>query len=158
LDDALTPEYVVSLECGDEYLKNRVMSLPESQLQALALDKECKPQCHIHSLAFAKKMEAFKAQNTDDLTVLNFFDDNEIHPLVFAVDTYSSVEKLTKDIISKIGKPRNYGLSMAQIEALKKQEEEKKRQEEEKKLQEKNKNDKEEEERQKKAMAEWVCL
>ena len=40
--------------------------------------------------------------------MLNFFDEHEVHPLVASGET-DSVEAVMTPILSRIGKPRNYG-------------------------------------------------
>ena len=64
------PEVVVSLDADDEYLKSRVMNLPESVVSGT----------HNTEDLFLKRLAEFRAVNTDDQTVLNYFDELEVHP------------------------------------------------------------------------------
>ena len=105
-------EVVASLEATDEFLKNRVMNLPESVVagthnteegrtchvkalpafklfffppgwgSALKLSFLSNP-CHVilqTSAGLMRRLAEFRAINTEDETVLNYFDELEIHP------------------------------------------------------------------------------
>ena len=95
---------MVSLEAPDEFLKNRVMNLPESvvagthnteegaffplSFRHFPLKKFKKIRCLSHGLTFRvvrfaglmRRLVEFRAINTEDETVLNYFDELEIHP------------------------------------------------------------------------------
>lgn len=97
-------EVVVSLEAPDEFLKNRVMNLPESvvagthnteegeffplSFRHFSFKKFKKIRCLSHGLTFRvvcfaglmRRLVEFRAINTEDETVLNYFDELEIHP------------------------------------------------------------------------------
>lgn len=49
--------------------------------------------------------------NTDDETVLNYFDELEVHPIFYCVmeDFSPYLEATVEAIKERIGKPRNYG-------------------------------------------------
>uniref|UniRef100_A0A8C9TEV8 Adenylate kinase 7a n=1 Tax=Scleropages formosus TaxID=113540 RepID=A0A8C9TEV8_SCLFO len=85
----MIPEFVFSLEASDAFLINRVMNLPESVVQGTHLAQE----------PFLRHLTAYRDVNTEDETVLNYFDELEIHP-----------EQTGRVKVCKIlGKPRNYG-------------------------------------------------
>ncbi|KAJ3068775.1 Adenylate kinase 7, partial [Quaeritorhiza haematococci] len=76
IDELIAPEFVVSLEAPDEFIKDRIMSMPESAIANTKNSEE----------ALTRRLEEYRATNTDETTVLNFFDEHEIHPVVISVD------------------------------------------------------------------------
>ena len=63
-------EYVVSLTASDEFLKNRIINLPESVVAGT----------HYTHDRFPQSLNLFREINTEDETVLNYFDELEIYP------------------------------------------------------------------------------
>ncbi|XP_067894716.1 adenylate kinase 7 isoform X2 [Heterodontus francisci] len=70
-DKTITPEYIFSLEASDEFLKNRVLNLPESVVVGT----------HYTQDRFFRHLSHYREQNMEDETLLNFFDEIEIHPV-----------------------------------------------------------------------------
>ncbi len=69
--DKLTmPEVVISLEAPDDFLKKRVMNLPEGLVAGT----------HNNEEGLIRRLTEFRAVNEEDTTVLNYFDELEIHP------------------------------------------------------------------------------
>ena len=69
--DKLTmPENVISLDAHDDFLRERVMNLPETVVA----------NTHNTEEGLMKRLTQFRGYNTADATVLNYFDDLEIHP------------------------------------------------------------------------------
>ncbi|XP_036284926.1 adenylate kinase 7 isoform X1 [Pipistrellus kuhlii] len=102
--DKLTiPEFVCSLDGSDEFLKLRVMNLPESVVAGT----------HYSQDQFLRSLSNFRDLNTEDETVFNYFDELEIHPIHIDVGKLEDAHnRLTvKRLIKEIGNPRNYGLS-----------------------------------------------
>ena len=66
----IMPEFVVSLESTDEFLKKRIMNLPESEVVGTHNTEE----------GLVRRLEAYRGINTEDDTVLNYFDELEFHP------------------------------------------------------------------------------
>ena len=64
------PEQVVCLESPDDFLKLRIMDLPESAVAGT----------HNTEAGLLRRLAEYRAVNTEDETVLNFFDELEIHP------------------------------------------------------------------------------
>ena len=64
-------EFVFNLAAPDAFLRQRELSLPESEV------------AHTHNTedGFTRRLARFRELNTEDDTVLNFFDELEIHPL-----------------------------------------------------------------------------
>ena len=69
-DKATMPEWVISLEAPDEFLKERVMNLPENLVAGTHNTEE----------GLLRRLAEFRAVNEEDSTVLNYFDELEIHP------------------------------------------------------------------------------
>ncbi|NWV78482.1 KAD7 kinase, partial [Dasyornis broadbenti] len=109
----IIPEFVFSLTASDEFLINRIRNLPESVVTGT----------HYTEDQFLKSLKLFRQLNTDDKTVLNYFDELEIHPQFIDVAVYEDPEnRLTvPKIIKEIGEPRNYGLTDEEKEALERQ-------------------------------------
>uniref|UniRef100_A0A8B9QE86 Adenylate kinase 7 n=1 Tax=Apteryx owenii TaxID=8824 RepID=A0A8B9QE86_APTOW len=109
-DKLITPEFVISLTAPDEFLKNRIMNLPESVVAGT----------HYTQDQFLRSLNLFRELNTEDETVLNYFDELEIHPQIIDVAKFEDPENriIVKDIIKEIGEPRNYGLTDEEKEKL----------------------------------------
>lgn len=68
---SLSPEFVCNLDASDEFLKERVMNLPESVVAGT----------HYSQDRFLRALSNYRDINTDDETVFNYFDEIEIHPI-----------------------------------------------------------------------------
>ena len=71
LMSSFSPEFVCSLDASDEFLKERVMNLPESIVTGT----------HYSQDRFLRSLSNYRDVNTEDETVLNYFDELEIHPI-----------------------------------------------------------------------------
>ncbi|XP_037687843.1 adenylate kinase 7 isoform X2 [Choloepus didactylus] len=102
-DKLIIPEFVCSLDASDEFLKERVMNLPESSVAGT----------HYSQDRFLRALSNFRDINTDDETVLNYFDELEIHPIHIDVGRLEDAQNrlAIKQLIKEIGEPRNYGLT-----------------------------------------------
>uniref|UniRef100_A0A669PCM6 Adenylate kinase 7 n=1 Tax=Phasianus colchicus TaxID=9054 RepID=A0A669PCM6_PHACC len=103
-------EFVISLTASDEFLKNRIINLPESVVAGT----------HYTQDRFLQSLNNFREINAEDETVLNYFDELEIHPQFIDVAKYEDSENrfIVKEIIKEIGEPRNYGLTDEEKESL----------------------------------------
>ncbi|XP_041903842.1 adenylate kinase 7 [Corvus kubaryi] len=109
----IIPEFIFSLTASDEFLINRIINLPESVVAGTRYTED----------QFLQSLKLFRKLNTDDTTVLNYFDELEIHPQFIDVAVYEDSENrltVTK-IIQEIGEPRNYGLTDEEKEVLERQ-------------------------------------
>ncbi|NXP28272.1 KAD7 kinase, partial [Scytalopus superciliaris] len=106
----IIPEFVFSLTASDEFLTNRIINLPESVVAGT----------HYTQDRFPQALKLFRELNTDDTTVLNYFDELEIHPQFIDVPIYEDPENrfIIQKIIKEIGEPRNYGLTDEEKEIL----------------------------------------
>jgi adenylate kinase len=69
--DRLTmPELIVNLDAPDEFLRERIMELPESVVVGTHNSEE----------GLQRRLTEYRAVNTDDETVFNYFDELEFHP------------------------------------------------------------------------------
>ncbi|NWU91694.1 KAD7 kinase, partial [Upupa epops] len=109
-DKLITPEFVISLAASDEFLINRIINLPEIIVAGT----------HYTQDRFLQSLNLYRELNTDDMTVLNYFDELEIHPQVIDVAKYEDPENrfIVNEIIKEIGEPRNYGLADEEKEDL----------------------------------------
>ncbi|NXC32657.1 KAD7 kinase, partial [Campylorhamphus procurvoides] len=106
----IIPEFVFSLTASDEFLINRIINLPESVVAGT----------HYTQDRFPQSLKLFRESNTDDTTVLNYFDELEIHPQFIDVAVYEDPENrfIIQKMIKEIGEPRNYGLTDEEKEIL----------------------------------------
>ncbi|KAI9352718.1 hypothetical protein BDR26DRAFT_914218 [Obelidium mucronatum] len=144
IDEVTAPEFVITLEVADEFIKERMMNLPESATVDTKNSEE----------ALIRRLEEFRSANTDENTVLNYFDELEIHPFTVAI-TSNDYEPVLEILTKQIGKPHNYGPTLEQLEEKKRLAEEAKATELALAEEDRKKKEKEEEERQVKAVAEW---
>ncbi|XP_055649881.1 adenylate kinase 7 [Falco peregrinus] len=109
-DKLITPEFIISLTASDEFLINRIINLPERIVAGT----------HYTQDRFLQSLNLFRELNTDDKTVLNYFDELEIYPQFIDVAKFEDPENrfIIKEIIKEIGEPRNYGLTDAEKEKL----------------------------------------
>ncbi|XP_055412193.1 adenylate kinase 7 isoform X4 [Bubalus kerabau] len=96
-------EFVCSLDASDEFLKERVMNLPESIVTGT----------HYSQDRFLRALSNYRDVNTEDETVLNYFDELEIHPVHIDVGRLEDAQNrlAIKQLIKEVGEPRNYGLT-----------------------------------------------
>nr|XP_045011412.1 adenylate kinase 7 isoform X4 [Jaculus jaculus] len=117
INELITPEFVCGLDASDEFLKERVINLPESVVAGT----------HYSQDRFLRALSNYRDINTDDETVFNYFDEIEVHPIYIDVGKLEDAQNrlAIKKLIKEIGEPRNYGLTEEE-----KAEEEKRRAEE----------------------------
>ncbi|KAM9202442.1 adenylate kinase 7 isoform 4-T4 [Dugong dugon] len=96
-------EFVCALDAPDEFLKERVMNLPESLVAGT----------HYTQDRFLRALSNYRDISTDDETLLNYFDELEIHPIHIDVGKLEDAQNrlAIKQLIKEIGEPRNYGLT-----------------------------------------------
>uniref|UniRef100_A0A8C9P6R2 Adenylate kinase 7 n=1 Tax=Spermophilus dauricus TaxID=99837 RepID=A0A8C9P6R2_SPEDA len=96
-------QFVCLLDASDEFLKERVMNLPESVVAGT----------HYSQDRFLRALSNYRDMNIEDETVLNYFDEIEIHPIHIDVGKLEDAQNrlAIKQLIKEIGEPRNYGLT-----------------------------------------------
>ncbi|KAJ1343669.1 hypothetical protein BSLG_001744 [Batrachochytrium salamandrivorans] len=77
IDELIAPEFVFIIEANDQFVKQRIMRLPEAVVSGTKNSEE----------ALLKRLEEYRKINTDETTVLNYFDEQEIHPITLAAKT-----------------------------------------------------------------------
>lgn len=109
-DATIMPEVVISLDAPDEFLKNRIMNLPEEIVQGT----------HNTEDGFLRRLQEFRSINHEDDTVLNYFDELEIHPEHINVSQFDDINY--KAMLAKVkewmGGERNYGPTPEEKEAM----------------------------------------
>ncbi|XP_063078850.1 adenylate kinase 7-like [Engraulis encrasicolus] len=128
LTAAIMPEHIFSLDATDEFLKQRVMALPERVAVRQGYTQQ----------AFLSRLATYRRDNVEDTTVLNYFDELEIHPEHIEIN--DPVDKNSLAVVEKItaivGEPKSYGMSSEERQAAKQkaellQQEKQRKQEEE---------------------------
>ncbi|XP_035269685.1 adenylate kinase 7 isoform X1 [Anguilla anguilla] len=104
----IIPEYILSLNATDEFLKTRVLNLPEIAVEGT----------HYTQDQFPRKLASFRESNVEDETVLNYFDELEIHLEHIDITSSDDLEYLVvmEKIINILGAARNYGLTLEELE------------------------------------------
>nr|XP_055029242.1 adenylate kinase 7 [Misgurnus anguillicaudatus] len=112
-DKTIIPEFVLSLNATDAVLKNRVLNLPESLVEGTSYSPE----------QFLQRLARFRERNVEDETLLNYFEDLEIHPEHFEITSNDDHEYLlvTEKIYEKVGKPKNYSPNPKEMEEAERQ-------------------------------------
>ncbi|XP_036405208.1 adenylate kinase 7-like [Megalops cyprinoides] len=107
-DPKIIPEYVFALDATDEFLKDRVQNLPESVVEGTNYTQD----------RFLLHLADFRDRNAQDETVLDYFDELEIHPEHIDVTAGKDIEymNVTERIIRAVGKAKNYGPSAEERE------------------------------------------
>merc|ERR1712224_32391 len=146
-DDLIMPEYVISLTASDEFLRNRVMHLKESVVSGTHNTEE----------GLQRRLLDYRSMNSDDETVLNYFDELEIHPTHVDItqDHTTHMSQTVEHIISIIGKERNYGPTEAELEHMKRVLAEKETEENKRMLEEVERNEAAEAKERAKNLEDW---
>ncbi|KAM9842537.1 adenylate kinase 7 [Aulostomus maculatus] len=104
----LFPEFVLSLNAPDAFLKDRVMNLSEKQVQVHNYEQEY----------FLRRLALYREKNIGDETVLNYFDELDITPVY--LDTTGTNQPgsllLMHEVTERLGPPRNYGPDRREVE------------------------------------------
>ncbi|XP_063758335.1 adenylate kinase 7-like isoform X2 [Eleginops maclovinus] len=114
----ITPEHVFALDATDDFLNKRARALPQSVAEEMRYTEE----------EFSSRLTRYRELSTAEETLLDYFDELEIHPEHIEVTTddpeYADV---MKKITELVGVPKNYGLQREeQEEEARKKEEERK--------------------------------
>ncbi|KAK3542420.1 hypothetical protein QTP86_025920 [Hemibagrus guttatus] len=100
-DEKILPEYVFSLDATDEFLKERARNLPQSVAEELQYTHD----------EFLQRLSIYRDANMEEETVLDYFDELEIHPEHIEINSVNDPENeaVIKKIIEVLGGQRNYG-------------------------------------------------
>ncbi|XP_030760146.1 adenylate kinase 7-like [Sitophilus oryzae] len=116
----IMPDFVISLQADDDFLCERVMRLPERDIQGTHYDEP----------NMIRRLMEFRENNTPDNTVLTFFDEADIHPILIDLmdEAVEDLECILKYLYNIFGPPiPGIGLSDEEEERLKKLEQEEQR-------------------------------
>ncbi|KAI4891646.1 hypothetical protein NFI96_024852 [Prochilodus magdalenae] len=104
----IIPEFVFSLDATDAFLKKRVLNLPESVVEGSSYSQD----------KFLRRLASFRESNSEDETVLNYFEELEIPTEHIEITSDDVLEYLLvmEKIIKSVGTPRNYGPSSEEVE------------------------------------------
>ena len=125
---ATMPELVIALDAPDEFLCERAINLPEENVQGTHWTEE----------AVLRRLTEYRTNNREDVTVLNFFDELEVHPMLVDVtkDDSEGLEDTCRLLQKRLGTPRNYGLTKEEAEEKRQREETERAEREERQRQE----------------------
>ncbi|XP_027015700.2 adenylate kinase 7-like [Tachysurus fulvidraco] len=147
---SIIPEFVFNLDATDEFLKERVLNLPESAVHgtSYAFDR------------FLRRLTAFRKNCSEDEIVLNYFDELEIHNENIEIIPDDSENVLVMEkVLERVGKVRNYGPTLKHLEEERRQAEIRLREEEEARQAEDKRREEEVEEHRAQCWEEWNrCL
>lgn len=146
-DKTIMPEFVICLEASDDFLKNRVMNLPESVVAGT----------HNTEKELVRRLAEYRAINTEDETILNYFDELEFHPE--RIDVNNDASPMMKNTVEKVkkimGNHRNYGHTPEELAEMQRQEEEARQKKEAEEKAEKERREAEEATERKRRQEEW---
>ncbi|XP_018322860.1 adenylate kinase 7-like [Agrilus planipennis] len=96
----ILPDYVINLTAPDEFLCERIMLLPEKRVQGTHYTEE-------HML---RRLDEFRARNTEDNTILNFFDEREIPIITIDItsEQYREADDIVRTVVKKVGPPPSF--------------------------------------------------
>ncbi|XP_037652087.1 adenylate kinase 7 isoform X2 [Sebastes umbrosus] len=102
------PEFVLCLDASDAFLKDRMMNLPERLVQ-----EHNYKQDHV-----LRRLARYRKNNTEDETVVNYFDELDITPLYLEITSSDEPDclLLMQKILDTVGRPRNYGPRSQEVE------------------------------------------
>jgi len=101
----ILPDIVLLMDSTDEFLKDRIMALPETDVAGTHNDES----------GLTRRMVKYRQDNLEDVTVLNYFVDLEVyHTSIAAENSGTPLERA----VQVIGIPHNYGLTPEEKVAL----------------------------------------
>ncbi|XP_042358935.1 LOW QUALITY PROTEIN: adenylate kinase 7-like [Plectropomus leopardus] len=115
----ITPEHVFALNATDDFLTKRVQGLPQSVAEKMHYTQE----------EFNPRLTRYRQLCAAEETLLDYFDELEIHPEHIEVTAGDSeYADVMKKITEMVGAPKNYGLSPEEQEEEDRKKEEERRQ------------------------------
>ncbi|KAK2150919.1 hypothetical protein LSH36_382g01056 [Paralvinella palmiformis] len=144
----IMPSVIVCLEADDDFLKSRIMNLPETVVAGTHNTEE----------GLLRRLEAYRVISGEDETVLNYFDEMEIHPdkIDITKDTSDNMADTVKKIMRLMGEPRNYGPTEEEKEEMRRLAEEERLKRETEEKQERERHEAEEAAERKRRQEEWT--
>lgn len=103
--DVPLPDFIISLEASDQFLKERLLSTPQKNMNPLYTET-----------GFAQALSFYRQNTTEEKSPLNFFVQyDEVVPVT--VQASQKLDSLVEEVQKSVGKPRNYGPSAEELEA-----------------------------------------
>ncbi|XP_063713342.1 adenylate kinase 7-like isoform X2 [Symsagittifera roscoffensis] len=146
-DKQIMPEVLVSLEAPDEFLRDRVMNLPEKLIEGT----------HNTEDKLNKRLTVYRENNTEDVTALNYFDELEVHPHIIDItkDKSKEAENTVEQLKKMIGSTRNYGATAEELAEQERQQAERRLREETMEREQRQRQEQEELHEMKRRQEEW---
>ena len=107
VDTSILPTNIIVLEANDEFIRERMRSLPESQVAGT----------HWDEAGVTRRLAWFREHNTLESSVWDYFDTREILPLYIDVTRETDVKANMTAIRKLAGKPHNYGPTKKELAA-----------------------------------------
>lgn len=139
----IIPDFVIGLEGDDDMLCERVMSLPQKVIQVYQTFNNSLTRCTEFKIVFQdthwdetrmlQRLAEYRLNNNTEDTVLRFFDEAEIHPILIELIDLATLKPKTSDeifeyVVSIIGAPiPGFGISLEEEEEIRKLEEQQRR-------------------------------
>lgn len=116
----ILPNYVISLQASDQFLQERVMRIPESEILVritelifIVINNVCKQGTHYVESEMLRRLALFRADNAEDDTVLNYFDEVEIYPIIINVEDPAWTDDcIIKQVEETLGAPATFLLTI----------------------------------------------
>jgi len=148
-DRMIMPEIVINLQATDDFLRVRVMNLPENVVA----------NTHNTEDGLLKRLTEYSKINTEDETVTNYFDQYEIDIVKMNVeeDTSTNMQETADKVTKLMGRPRNYGPTAEELEEMQRLDEERRIQQETIERAEREKHEAEEAADRRRKQEEWTA-
>jgi len=148
VNERIIPEFVIVLEASDEFLRQRIMHLPEKVVAGT----------HNTELEFKRRLKVYH-EMSDDTHPAKFFEDVDRPPEYIKIDDDHSLNHrdIVKKITEKIKTPRNYGPTPEEFEELKRKEIAEKQKHEREEKEENDRNEQQEAIERAKKQKEWTA-
>ncbi|XP_034554964.1 adenylate kinase 7a [Notolabrus celidotus] len=115
----ITPEHVFALNASDDFLTKRAQGLPQRLAELMHYTQE----------EFIARLGRYRELSTAEETLLDYFDEIEIHPEHIEITAGDpEYTGALKKITETVGLPKNYGLSPEELEEDERKKEEGRRQ------------------------------
>lgn len=105
-NEKIIPGTVFAFDASDNFLEERVMNLAEAEVTGTHNTEEGQ----------TRRLRAHRQINTEENTVMNYFDELEIHPV--DLDASKDESSITDLIVKELGKPNNYGPTPEEVEEM----------------------------------------
>ncbi|XP_068608564.1 adenylate kinase 7 [Brachionichthys hirsutus] len=97
----IIPDFVLRLDASDDFLKTRVINLPEKVVQERGYEQE----------RFLRRLAGYRQRELEDRTVADYFDELDTTPLHLEMTGSGDSDclLLMQKVFDTLGQPRNYG-------------------------------------------------